>query len=99
MKLYLINQYEAQMASECGINVVRNEPKDTRYYKAEILQEADVELPEGYTIKDMGDGRTEIFFGSEGVDMVTEQSEAGVYVTSLISSDGIVDIKTWNIQK
>lgn len=97
LKLYLIIQYEAQMACECGINVVKNMPKDTRYYKAEILQEADVQLPVGYTIVDLGDNRSEIFCGKESAEIVTEQREAGVYVTSLVSSEGIVDIKTWNL--
>ena len=93
MKLYLINNYETQMASEQGIVAVRHKPTDTMYYKSEILEEAEVELPNGFTIKETQCGE-EIFKGNEGADMVTEWIN-GCYVTSLVTSDGIVTLHKW----
>ena len=94
MKLYLINIYEAQMASEQGITAVCHEPTDDMYYESEVLEEADVDLPEGFTIeKTFGSGE-EIFKGNEGADMVTEWRN-GHYVTSLVTSDGIVTLHKW----
>lgn len=95
MKLYLINIYEAYIAQEQGITAVRNLPTDTIDYKHELLEEADVELPTGYTLEQtQGDGE-EIFFGNEGAEMVTEQQD-GKYITSLVTSEGITTLHTWN---
>lgn len=93
--LYLVNMYEAYMAAETGINAVRNLPTDTIHYKHEVLEEAEVELPAGFTIeKTQGEGE-EIFKGNEAADMITEYTD-GKYVTSLVTSDGIVTLKVWN---
>ena len=95
MKLYLINIYEAYIAQEQGITAMRNLPTDTIDYKHELLEEADVELPTGYTLEQtQGDGE-EIFFGNEGAEMVTEQQD-GKYITSLVTSEGITTLHTWN---
>ena len=94
MKLYLINIYEAQMASEQGITAVCHKLTNTMYYKSEILEEAEVELPEDFTIEKTQGGGEEIFKGNDGADMVTEQRN-GCYVTSLVTSDGIVTLHKW----
>ena len=93
MKLYLINNYEARMASEQGITAMRHKPTDTMYYKSEVLEEVDIELPNGFTIKETQCGE-EIFKGDEGADMVTEKVN-GKYVTSLVTSDGVVGLHEW----
>ena len=64
----------------------------------EVLEEAEVELPAGFTIeKTHGEGE-EIFKGNEAADMITEYTD-GKYVTSLVTSDGIVNLKVWNYGK
>lgn len=94
MKLYLINTYEAYIAQEQGIRAFREIPNDTIDYKHEVLEEADVELPNGFSIeKTQGDGE-EIFFGKEAAEMITERID-GKYVTSLVTSDGIVEFHIW----
>lgn len=93
MKLYLVNHYETYMASEKGITATRHKPTDTMYYKSEVLKEAEVELPNGFTIKEIQCGE-EIFKGDEGADMVTEKVN-GKYVTSLVTSEGVVELYEW----
>ena len=93
MKLYLVHYYEAQIASEQGIFAVRDIPTDTIYYKSEVLEEVDVELPNGFTSEETQCGE-EIFKGDEGADMVTEKVN-GKYVTSLATSDGVVELHEW----
>ena len=95
MKLYLIDIYEAYMASEQGVAAMRNVPDDDAYYKYDILEEADVELPSGYTLeKTQGDGE-EIFKGNEAAEMITELVN-GKYITSLVTSAGIVKLHKWD---
>ena len=95
MKLYLINQYEAYQAAEQGVTAVRELPNETAYYKHEVLAESDVDLPEGFEVAKTNGGGTEIFFGNEGVDMITER-KGNHYVTSLVTSQGITAIKKWD---
>lgn len=87
--LYLIDTYEAYMASEQGITASVKEPKDTLYYKHEILDEQEVELPDGYTF----DG--EFWLGGEVAELVTQQEDNGDYVTCLISSQSIKVLHNW----
>lgn len=94
MKLYLINQYDAYTASEHGIRAVRNLPVETAYYKHEVLEEADINLPDGFTLESTQGQGSEIFKGNEAADMITE-FVAGIYVTELVTSDGIVPLKIW----
>lgn len=97
IKLYLINQYKAYQAAEQGVFAVRDTlPKEGVYYKHEVLAEADVELPEGFEVAKTNGGGTEIFFGNEGADMITER-KSDHYVTSLVTSQGITPIKTWKL--
>jgi len=98
MKLYLINLHEAYMAAEQGINAVRNLPDDSAYYRHEVLEETDIELPIGFTLEKTQGGGEEIFHGSEAADMVTEY-KFGRYITSLITSDGLYVIHTWDYGK
>lgn len=95
MKLYLINIYEAQMAAEEGITAVMNPTDDTQYYKSEVLEEAEVELPEGFSVKNTVGGGEWIFKGIEDASMVTDMQD-DKYVTSLVTSEGIVTLHTWN---
>lgn len=95
MKLYLINQYEAYQAAEQGVTAVRELPNETAYYKHEVLAESDVDLPEGFEVAKTNGGGTEIFFGNEGADMITER-KGDHYVTSLVTSQGITPIKKWD---
>ena len=88
--LYLINTYEAYMASEQGITASVKKPKDTLYYKHEILDEQEVELPCGYTF----DGE-DIVIGSEVAELVTQQEDNGDYVTYLISSQSSEELHNW----
>lgn len=97
VKLYLINMYEAQMASEQGITAVCKNIADTLYYKSEVLEEAEVELPSGFTIeRTQGDGE-EIFKGDKAAELVTTM-QGDKYVTSLVTSDGIVTLHKWKYQ-
>lgn len=88
--LYLIDTYEAYMASEQGITASVKEPKDTLYYKHEILDEQEVELPDGYTF----DGK-DFCIGNRIVELTTYQQDNGDYVTYLISSQGIKVLHNW----
>ena len=98
MKLYLINIYEAYRADEQGVTAMREVPNDSDYYKYEVLEEADVELPAGFELeKTQGDG-TEIFCGNEAAEMVTELNN-GHYMTSLVTSDGMARLYRWDYQK
>lgn len=95
MKLYLINTYEAYIAKEQGIRAFREIPNDTLYYKHELLEQAEVELPDGFTLeKTQGEGE-EIFGGNEAAEMITEYTN-GKYVTSLVTSDGVVRLHIWS---
>lgn len=95
MKLYLINNYEAQMTSEKGIYASTRKPKNTIYYKSEILADADIELPDGFTYEKTKDGSYEIFKGDEWAEMITA-SYQGRYVTYLITSDGVIKWYAWD---
>ena len=87
--LYLVNTYEAYMASEHGITASVKEPNDTLYYKHEILDEQEVELPDGYTF----DG--EFWVGNNHAELITEREDNGDYVTYLVSSQGMVVLRSW----
>lgn len=95
MKLYLINTYEAQMASEKGIYASTSKPKNTMYYKSEILADTDIELPDGFTYEKTKCGSYEIFKGNEAADLVTA-SYHGRYATYLITSDGVIKWHAWD---
>ena len=49
IKLYKVNVYQAYRADEEGIRWFTYKPSDTEYYKHEILEEVEKELPEGIT--------------------------------------------------
>ena len=95
MKLYLFTQYEAYQAAEQGVTAMRELPNETVYYKHEVLAESDVDLPEGFEVAKTNGGGTEIFFGNEVADMITER-KGEHYVTSLVTSQGITVIKKWD---
>jgi hypothetical protein len=93
MKLYLVDYYETQMASEKGIRAVREITDNTTFIKSEVLEEADVELPKEFSVKPT-QCADEIFKGDENAQIVTE-IENGKYVTSLVTSEGIVKLHEW----
>lgn len=95
LKFYLINQYEAYQASEQGVTAVRELPNETAYYKYEVLAESDVELPDGFAAAKTNGCGTEIFCGLEASGVITER-KGNHYVTSLVTSQGITDIKEWD---
>lgn len=94
MKLYLINVYEAYRADEQGVRAFVEIPKDTIHYKHEVINEADVELPEGYEICATEGNGSEIFNGDEAVELITKR-RGDCFITSLVSSDGIVELHRW----
>lgn len=95
LKIYLINQYEAFQAAEQGVTAVRELPNETVYYKYEVLAESDVELPDGIEVANTNGGGTEICLGNEAAEMTTER-KGDHYVTSLVTSQGLTDIKEWD---
>ena len=98
MKLYLINVYETYRADEQGVRAFRELPNGSIYYKYEVMEESDVTLPSDYEVcTTQGEG-TEIFNGDDAVEMVTEK-KGGSYITSLVSSNGIVELHRWNYGK
>ena len=46
IKLYKVNTSEAYRADEQGIRWFENEPKDSTYYKHEVLEEKEFVLPD-----------------------------------------------------
>lgn len=95
MKLYLIDLYEAYSAYEKGVNAVRNLPEQTINYKHELLEEAEVQLPAGFTIATSNCGSEEIYLGDEAAEMVTDYN-GGRFVTELVTSKGTVTLHEWN---
>lgn len=52
IKLFKVNVYDAYRADETGIRWFLYEPSDNVYYKCEILEEVEKELPKGITYDD-----------------------------------------------
>ena len=52
MKLYKINVYESYIEDACGVSWFIYKPSEI-YYKYEILEEVEIELPEGVERKDL----------------------------------------------
>lgn len=100
VKLYLINIYEAISAHEKGVTAMRHLPVENAYFKYELLEEAEVELPVGFTLRKTRDFQDEeIFyesecFESEYSEMVTDYN-GEKFVTELVTSDGVVELHTW----
>ena len=83
IKLFKVNVYDAYRADETGIRWFLYEPCDNVYYKCEILEEVEKELPKGITYDDFT-----MTFDDNGHDclMVTDY-DGYVY---LVSSERIV---------
>ena len=94
IRLYLIDLYETYSAYEKGVTALRNLPKETPYLKYELLEEADVELPEGFTFEETHGGGEEIFFGDKAAEMVTDYDGEN-FVTELVTSEGTVKLHVW----
>ena len=95
MKLYLINFYETYRADERGITAMYQLPDETVYYKYEILEETEVDLPHGFEFCETKGYGKEIFKGDEVATMFTKHDGSG-YITSLTTSDGTVILHKWD---
>ena len=82
-KIYLQRCYEAYMASECGISVCFSVPRDTQYYKHEILSETEIDLAECY---ELDKEETDIYREGKHCPIYTEKRN-GVLTTFLL--DGV----------
>ena len=53
MKIYKVNKYDKYIADEVSIEWHEEKPVDSVFYKYEILEEFEIELPEGFICKDI----------------------------------------------
>lgn len=84
IKLYKVNVYQAYRADEEGIRWFTYKPSDTEYYKHEILEEVEKELPEGITY----DKEFMTFSDrGHGCQLVNENNGS----VSLVSSERIIE--------
>ena len=83
MKLFKANVYEAYRADEKGIRWFLYEPCDNIHYKVEILDEVEIELPNGITFDEFT-----MTFDDNGYDCQMVQGKDN-YVY-LVSSERIV---------
>lgn len=79
IKLYKVNIYQAYRADECGIRWFTYEPQDNTYYKHEILEVIEKDLPEGITYNEFF--RTFVDNGHD-CQMVTEKDGSVILVSS-----------------
>lgn len=84
IKLYKVNVYQAYRADEEGIRWFTYEPNDTEYYKYEIVEVVEKDLPEGITYDE--DSR-EFCDNGHDCQMVNERNGSLV----LVSSERIID--------
>ena len=84
MKLYKVDIYQAYRADETGIRWFTYEPVDNEFYKHEILEEIEKELPAGITYDS-----TFMSFDDNGHDcqMITDNDGS----VCLISSQRIIN--------
>lgn len=94
VKLYLVNQYSAYQIGEQGIYASLDAPKDTLDYKSEILEETEVELPEGITCEPDRTGCLQFWKNDEHVPLYTEYKN-GHHVTSFVACGGKVKLVKW----
>lgn len=81
MKLYKINVYQSYIEDACGISWFIYKPGEIDY-KCEILEEVEIELPEGVTREDL------IFLSSEQYCIIINNKD---YTVCLASSDRITN--------
>lgn len=84
IKLYKVNVYQAYRADEEGIRWFTYKPSDTEYYKHEILEEVEKELPEGITYD-----KEFMTFSDRGHDYQLVNENNGS--VSLVSSERIIE--------
>ena len=53
MKLYKVNKYDKYITDEVSIEWHEKKPVESVFYKYDILEEFEIELPEGVTHKDI----------------------------------------------
>ena len=83
MRLYKVNIYQAYRADETGTRWFTYKPVDNEFYKHDILEEIEKELPSGITYD-----RTFMSFNDNGHDcqMITENDGS----VCLVSSERII---------
>ena len=53
MKLYKVNKYDKYITDEVSVEWHEKKPVESVFYKYDILEEVEIELPEGVTHKDI----------------------------------------------
>ena len=84
IKLYKVNVYNAYRADESGVRWFPYIPNDTPYYKHEVLEEIEKELPEGITYDEKL-----ILFNDNGHECLMENNTDGS--VSLVSAARIIN--------
>ena len=76
------------------MTAIKELPREGVYCKYELLEEAEIALPEGYELCQCAGGNVEFFHASNSCDMVTEKVGCA-YVTSLVDAECATPIHTW----
>lgn len=86
IKLYKVNRHNAFGAEEICVEWHTHKPVDSVYYKYEILEEVEIELPEGVTHKDIL-----VLFNDNGRDCIMiNNKDCTVCVVSAERNDRFV---------
>ena len=83
MKLYKVNKYDKYIAEEIRVEWHEKKPVDSVFYKYEILEEVEIELPEGVTHKDIL-----VLFNDNGDCIIINNKDCTVCA---VSSERIID--------
>ena len=78
IELFKVNVYQAYRADETGVRWFLYEPCDNVYYKCEILDEIEMELPKGITYDD----RTMTFDDNGSDCQMVQDQDSYVYLVS-----------------
>lgn len=81
IRLYLVFCYEAYRADEVGKRWVIDKPKDTLYYKYEIIDEADFILPKGFEVCEIW-GDNHICYNGMPYDLLTTNNDDVLVITN-----------------
>ena len=83
IKLYKVNVYDIYIKKEIRVEWHEKKPVDSVFYKYEILEEVEIELPEGVTYKDIL-----ILFNDNGDCIMVNNKDCTVCV---VSPERIID--------
>lgn len=84
IKLYKVNRYNAFGEEEVCVEWHTHKPVDSVFYKYEILEEVEIELPEGVTHKDIL-----VLFNDKGDCIIINNKDCTVCV---VSPERIIDL-------